>query len=73
MRCKCCDVVLTDFETTRKSLETNDYYDMCNNCFKTIKEDLFYKERIDLITNNDLNELEDNLYLDNFLIDLDDY
>jgi hypothetical protein len=46
---------------------------MCNNCFKTIKEDLFYKERIDLITNNDLNELEDNLYLDNFLIDLDDY
>jgi hypothetical protein len=52
---------------------TNEYYDFCNACFKTIKDDLVYKERIDLISNNDLDDLEDIMYLDNFLIDLDDY
>ena len=73
MRCRCCNVLLTDFETTRKSLITNDYYDTCNTCFKTIKDDLVYKDRIDLISNNDLDDLEDIIYLDNMIIDLDDY
>jgi hypothetical protein len=59
MRCKACNVLLTDYETTRKSLVTNEYFDLCNNCFKTIKDDLLYKDRIDLANTNDLYEIED--------------
>ena len=34
MRCCCCDVNLTEFESTRKSAVTGDYLDMCNKCIK---------------------------------------
>lgn len=34
MRCLSCNVWLTDFESTRKSVETNDYLDLCNKCLK---------------------------------------
>ena len=48
MRCVACDVVLTDYEATRKSLTTGDYMDMCNKCFGYIKHDVHSKERLDL-------------------------
>lgn len=48
MRCYCCDKVLSDFESTRKSVTTGDYLDMCNKCYYTIKEDLVSEERYDL-------------------------
>ena len=72
MRCISCNVALTDYESTRKSLVTNDYFDMCNSCFKTIKNDLAYRDRLDLISSNDFNEVDDiNINIDN--INLDDY
>ena len=72
MRCISCNVALTDYESTRKSLVTNDYFDMCNSCFKTIKNDLAYIDRLDLISSNDFNEVDDlNINIDN--INLDDY
>ena len=33
MRCQACDCELSDFESTRKSLETGEYLDLCNKCF----------------------------------------
>jgi|GEM_PF-3283838 len=66
MRCAACDVALTDYESTRKSLITNQYYDLCNNCFKTIKDDLTYKDRIDLATANDMYETDGNDENDNY-------
>ena len=60
IRCQACDVLLTDYETTRKSLITNEYFDLCNTCFKTIKDDLAYKDRIDLASSGDMFELEDS-------------
>lgn len=48
MRCYCCDKVLSDFESTRKSVATGDYLDMCNKCYSTIKDDLLSEERYDL-------------------------
>ena len=57
MRCRACDVILSDYVTTRKSLVTCEYYDLCNNCFKTIKSDLVYKDRLDLASSNDLYEI----------------
>ena len=68
MRCYCCDKILSDFESTRKSVNTGDYLDMCNKCYSTIKDDLHAEERYDLF-DGDEEELEDNNYLSN---DMDD-
>ena len=70
MRCRCCNIALTDYEATRKSVVTNEYLDMCNKCFKTIKEDVLIKDRPDLLSSTDVSD-EDDIYFDNF--DDDEY
>lgn len=73
MRCYCCDKVLSDFESTRKSVNTGEYLDMCNKCYSTIKEELHAEERYDLF-DGDEEELEDNNTLSNdldFGVDMD--
>ena len=54
MRCVACNCVLTDFEATRKGVNTGEYIDLCNKCFLTIAEDIEYTER------DDLNEYDEN-------------
>ena len=34
MRCFSCNTALNDYESTRKSLVTGEYMDLCNRCFK---------------------------------------
>jgi hypothetical protein len=73
MRCYCCDKILSDFESTRKSVNTGDYLDMCNKCYSTIKDDLNAEERYDLF-DGDEDELEDESFLSNdldFGVDMD--
>ena len=53
MRCYCCDKPLNDFESTRKSVTTGDYLDMCNKCYSTIKDDVNAEERYDLYDGDD--------------------
>lgn len=53
MRCQACNVELTDFEATRKSAETNDFIDLCNDCYAPIKNDLRCVERMDLMHEDD--------------------
>ena len=48
MRCYCCDVVLSDFEATRRSALTGGFLDVCNGCFKHIADDVCAIERADL-------------------------
>jgi len=48
MRCYCCNAVLSDFEATRKSVQSGDFIDMCNSCFSHVKEDIDVVERQDL-------------------------
>jgi hypothetical protein len=62
MRCYCCDKILSDFESTRKSIITGDYLDMCNKCYSTIKDELHAEERYDLF-DGDEEELEDESFL----------
>jgi len=71
MRCYCCNVLLTPYESTIKSVNTNDYLDMCLKCLKTVKTDINYKDRIDLLSSNDVDDLD--LYLDNDYDNLDEY
>lgn len=53
MRCLSCNVELTDFEATRKSATTNEYIDLCNSCFRTVKDDIIVLERYDLYSNDE--------------------
>lgn len=75
MRCLSCDVVLSDFEATRKYEDTQHYVELCNKCFSTISDEISVTERSDLYktsSNNvktDLSNGEDvePFYTDDFL------
>jgi hypothetical protein len=53
MRCQCCDKNLNDYESTRKSVSTGEYLDMCNKCYSTISDDLLSEVRYDLYDGNE--------------------
>jgi hypothetical protein len=52
MRCRACNVELTDYEATR--LTDNGYLDLCNQCFKAGEYEFETYERLDLITESDI-------------------
>ncbi len=54
--CKRCDVELTDFEATRKDLQTNAYLDLCTPCFIPISGEVAVRERWDLYGDADIDE-----------------
>jgi len=65
MRCLSCDKILNDYESTRKSNMTGEYIDLCNHCYSTIKDQIYTKERIDLLTESDSYET-DSEFVDDF-------
>jgi len=54
MKCCCCDKILNNFESTRKSKTTGDYLDMCNRCYSTIKDDVKTVDREDVSEDDDV-------------------
>lgn len=42
MRCKACNRELTDSEAVRKSKVTQEYYDLCNQCFSHVQDSIYY-------------------------------
>jgi hypothetical protein len=48
MRCSCCNVMLSDFESTIRRVSTNDFIDMCEKCLLTIDDDVKVIAREDL-------------------------
>ena len=48
MRCKQCDIILSDFEATRKDTRNGVYLDLCNRCYSYISEFIPVSERFDL-------------------------
>ena len=48
MRCVACNKNLNDFESTRKSIISGEYLDLCNTCFHQVEQDVPAKERDDL-------------------------
>lgn len=69
MRCLSCNAALTDFEATRKTLKTEEYLDLCNNCFYTIKDDVLTLDRIDL--EDEESRQDDDEYIPDY--DLDEH
>ncbi|UOF82027.1 hypothetical protein [Caudoviricetes sp.] len=61
MRCIACDCELTDYESTRKSAVTGEYYDLCNTCFSTIAQDVLALDRPDLMEYSDLDGLDKDI------------
>ena len=59
MRCICCNKNLNDFESTRKSVSTGEYLDMCNKCYSTVSDDLLSEVRYDLYDGNEDEEYEE--------------
>jgi hypothetical protein len=39
---------------------------MCLKCLKTVKEDVLYRDRIDLLSSSDVDDLD-------YFVDIDDY
>lgn len=69
MRCICCNKILSEFESTRKSIKTGEYLDMCNRCYGTISNDVLSYERYDLYDDEDEADPRQAYDLDGF----DDY
>jgi RNase P subunit RPR2 len=49
MRCKACDKMLSDYESTRRSIDSDEFIDLCNNCYSSIRNDIQVSERFDLL------------------------
>ena len=69
MRCVACNKNLSDFESTRKSAESGEYLDMCNDCFFYTEDDIATVDRDDLRSEADTmmesQEYEQDLNLGN--------
>ena len=50
MRCSCCNVMLTEFESTIRKVSTNEFIDICEKCLSTIDDDVKVLTREDLRT-----------------------
>jgi hypothetical protein len=61
MRCQACNKALNDFESTRKSVTTGQYVDLCNHCFHDVENDIETVVREDLRDecDDDVLELDD--------------
>lgn len=61
MRCLACNKALNEFEATRKSKETGEFVDLCNDCYTYVREDMQVVENFDLMDLQDSVDIEDEL------------
>jgi len=61
MHCTACDKLLTDYEATRKDAHTFKFIDLCKTCFEDIKPFVAVIDRKDLITEQDLDIIDDDM------------
>ena len=58
MRCIGCNKELTDFESTRRYADSQEFIDLCNDCFS--HTEIKAVERADLMTINDVLDLDED-------------
>jgi len=71
MHCTACDKLLTDYEATRKDAHTFKFIDLCKTCFEDIKPFVSIIDRKDLITEQDLDIIDDDMDTGDSLEDID--
>jgi len=59
MHCSCCDRLLTEFESTRRNANTFQFIDLCRVCFEDVKPYVPTIDRKDLISEADLDVVDD--------------
>ncbi len=61
MRCRACDVILSDYESSIRSVFSREYVSMCKHCLKTIKNDCIAVGNINLMSDlDDISEAVDD-------------
>ena len=60
MHCSCCDRLLTEFESTRRNANTFQFIDLCKVCFEDVKPFVPTIDRKDLISEADLDVVDDD-------------
>ena len=60
MRCQACNKILTEFEMTRKSATYEDFLDLCNECYNTIRSDVKSIDRPDLMAIDDIVDFDED-------------
>jgi hypothetical protein len=60
MHCSCCDRLLTEFESTRRNANTFQFIDLCKVCFEDVKPYVPTIDRKDLISEADLDVVDDD-------------
>lgn len=60
MHCVNCDRLLSDYEATRKHAITFKFLDLCKVCFEDVKTIIPTIDRKELMTEQDLDEIEDD-------------
>ena len=73
MHCTACDRLLTDYEATRKDAHTFKFIDLCKTCFEDVKPFVSVIDRKDLITEQDLDTIDDDMDTTDSLEDVDAY
>lgn len=58
MRCLGCNKELTDFEATRRYADSQEFIDLCNDCFR--HTEIKAVERHDLMSISDVIDIEEN-------------
>jgi len=53
MRCISCNEVLSDYEASRRSVRTRQYLDLCNDCFKYVRDDICAVGNVSLMHDDD--------------------
>ena len=71
MHCTACDRLLTEFESTRRNAHTFQFIDLCKVCFEDVKPFVPTIDRKDLISEADLDAIEDDLDTTDSLEDFD--
>lgn len=57
MRCLACQRVLSDFEATRRYTESQEFVDLCDNCYECVKGEFEVSERADLRKFDELGDI----------------
>lgn len=48
MRCQCCNVILTPYESTMRRVSDNSFLDVCEKCYTFMSDDVKVLTREDL-------------------------
>jgi len=65
MKCLACDIILTDFEATRKYKSTGEYVELCDSCIEGAEYEVIIRKDL-LKTKSVPTDLDDDKLVETF-------